>query len=41
VFRLSDYYFEGKGREALILGYASMPEEDFKPAVELLFSSCN
>ena len=40
VFRLSDYYFEGGGREALVLGYASMPEEDFRPAVELLFDGC-
>ena len=40
VYRLSDYYLEGKGREALILGYASMPEEDFGPAVGLLFNGC-
>ncbi|NLL46860.1 MAG: PLP-dependent aminotransferase family protein [Clostridiales bacterium] len=40
VYHLSDYYFEGDGREALVLGYASMPEEDFETAVKLLFGGC-
>ncbi len=36
--RLRDYYFEGSGNEAFLLGYASMKPEDLEKAVKLLFA---
>jgi len=38
IYRLSDYYFDGSGRDALILGYASLTTEQMEEAVGLLTS---
>jgi len=40
IYHLSDYFFEGAASEALVLGYASMPEENFEAAAGLLFNDC-
>jgi GntR family transcriptional regulator/MocR family aminotransferase len=40
VYNLSDYYFEEPRKEAFIMGYASLADEEMEKAVKLLFECC-